>query len=159
LAASECGEGHLSDVGKHMQTLRNEWSTDLLRGRRLLIVDDHHDTARLLQVFLSSLGLEVHVAEGYAEAMKVAEGLDLDVLVSDLSLFDGDGCDLMRALRAKMGSLHGIAVTGCGLTKDRDRCREAGFTDFLLKPISLDDLEAAIRRDVARLETVKTAVQ
>jgi CheY-like chemotaxis protein len=85
----------------------------------------------------------VQTAGSVAEALKAAEGADFDVLVSDLGLPDGTGCELMRQIRDRH-PLRGIAMSGYGMEEDVRRSREAGFSEHLVKPVDIASLERAI---------------
>jgi PAS domain S-box-containing protein len=110
---------------------------------RLLIVEDHADTALLLKRLLEASGFVVETAGSVAEALKAAEGAHFNVLVSDLGLPDGTGCDLMRQMRERH-PLKGIAMSGYGMEEDVRRSREAGFSEHLVKPVDISSLERAI---------------
>ena len=78
----------------------------------------------------------------------MAQREPFDVLISDIGLPDGDGCEIMRRIRA-IGNMPGIAMSGYGMNEDRRRSREAGFAEHLVKPIDVPQLIAAIRRVTA----------
>jgi len=61
---------------------------------RVLVVDDDRDTAQLLRRLLERRGFVVRVAHSVAMALDAVEEAPIDLLVSDLRLPDGDGCDL-----------------------------------------------------------------
>ncbi len=69
----------------------------------------------------------------------------MDVLVSDMDLPDGKGNDLLRRLRAK-GRLPAIALSGLDRDADVESAREAGFDEYLGKPVSIEQLVDALRR-------------
>ena len=110
---------------------------------RLLIVEDHADTALLLKRLLEGSGFAVETAGSVAEALKVADSAHFDVLVSDLGLPDGSGCELMRQMRDRH-PLKAIAMSGYGMEEDVRRSREAGFSEHLVKPVDISSLERAI---------------
>ena len=112
---------------------------------RLLLVEDHHDTARTISRLLRTAGFAVTTASDVASASAAADRESFDVLVSDLGLPDGDGYEIMRRIRATH-SMPGIAMSGYGMNEDRRRSHEAGFSEHLVKPIDLPQLIAAIRR-------------
>ena len=112
---------------------------------RLLLVEDHLDTAQTISRLLRSAGFTVTMASDVASASAAAEGEPFDVVVCDLGLPDGDGYELMRRIRA-IRSVPGIAMSGYGMNEDRRRSREAGFSEHLVKPIDVPQLIAAIRR-------------
>ena len=112
---------------------------------RLLLVEDHADTARTLTRLLRREGFEVVAANDVASAVATAGQETFDVLVSDLGLPDGDGYQVMRAVRA-IRLVPGIAMSGYGMEEDIQRSRDAGFTEHLVKPINIPQLIASIRR-------------
>jgi PAS domain S-box-containing protein len=112
---------------------------------RLLLVEDHQDTARTISRLLRSAGFAVTAVSDVAGASVAAHAEPFDVLVSDLGLPDGDGYELMRRIRA-IRSMPGIAMSGYGMNEDRRRSHEAGFSEHLVKPIDVSQLIAAIRR-------------
>jgi DNA-binding response OmpR family regulator len=76
-------------------------------------------------------------------AMEAAERDQFELLISDVGLPDGSGLELITWLRAKSG-IRGIAISGFGMNGDVARSMQAGFSDHLVKPISIEKLEAAI---------------
>ncbi len=84
--------------------------------------------------------------------LRLADGHEFDLLISDLGLPDGSGLDLIRKLRAsRMTPIAGIALSGYGMDDDLRSSREAGFLEHLIKPIDFPGLEAAIRRVAASI--------
>ena len=70
---------------------------------RIMLVEDHHDTAATLLRLLSRRGYEVQSAGSVASALDLAKVFTFDVLVSDIGLPDGTGVDLLRKLREMPG--------------------------------------------------------
>lgn len=122
------------------------------RGLRVLLVDDHHDTLRLLRRIMEGAGYVVTTAATVESALALAEAHTFDVLVSDIGLPDGTGRDLMRVLKERY-DLPGVAMTGYGMDHDVRSSYEAGFDAHLTKPIEVSDLYAAIRRAICRPRT------
>ena len=118
---------------------------------RILLVEDHPDSAEALAHLLSALGHEVEVAGSVAQAL-AADWSAVDVLVSDIGLPDGSGLDLLIEARRRRPEppIKAIALSGYGMESDRERSREAGFHIHLVKPTSLSALEGAIRQVLAR---------
>jgi signal transduction histidine kinase len=113
-------------------------------GRRILLVDDHHDTCLGMRRLLERRGYQVSIAHSVAEALAHARENAFDLIISDLGLPDGTGFDLMEELR-RHGGPPGIALSGYGMEGDVAKSREAGFSEHLIKPVSIDRLEAAMR--------------
>ena len=116
---------------------------------RILLVEDHADTARLMRRLLAIDGHEVRWAADVAAALQLAATFDFDLLLSDLGLPDGTGVDLMRALREKGSLLPGIVLSGYGQDRDIERSLEAGFAAHLVKPLSLQQLHQTMATLVA----------
>jgi CheY-like chemotaxis protein len=112
---------------------------------RLLVVEDHADTARMLGRLLRSSGYEVETAGSVADALRLAESKPFDLLVSDIGLPDATGHDLMRQIRQRYG-VKGIAMTGYGMDEDVRKSLDAGFTDHIIKPVDMAQLQAVIQR-------------
>ena len=113
----------------------------------ILLVEDHADTARALTLLLGRDGYNVRVAANVAEAMRAAEAASFDLLLCDFHLPDGTCLDLMRELPEKAGKgVPAIAITGRDAPGDRDAILAAGFAEHLVKPLSFEQLEAAILR-------------
>lgn len=110
---------------------------------RILVVEDHEDTAEAMRIVLSRLGYDVRVARSLDEARRMA-GEPFDVLVSDLQLPDGTGLDLMRELSVER-PVKGIAMSGFGSEKDVERSLEAGFLRHLVKPVDVHRVVDAIQ--------------
>jgi len=115
------------------------------RRTRLLLVEDHADTARALTRILHAAGMTVVTACDVATALAAFDREPFDLVVSDLGLPDGDGYEVMRAIRARR-IVPGIAMSGYGMDEDIRRTQEAGFAEHLVKPIAVPQLIAAIGR-------------
>lgn len=114
-------------------------------SHKILLVEDHEDTARLMQRLLGMLGYDVHTAGSISEALRASKATQFDLLISDLGLPDGSGNDLMRQV-AQHKPLKAIALSGYGMEEDVRRTQEAGFSAHLTKPINFEQLEVTIRR-------------
>ncbi len=119
----------------------------------LLLVEDHDDTAEALSVLLQDSGFRVTRASSVADALAAAFQAHTDdqesfqLVLSDLGLPDGDGCDLMRVLSKRHG-LKGIALSGYGMDEDIQRALAAGFARHLTKPVDLRHLIDVIREEL-----------
>ena len=112
---------------------------------RLIVVEDHAETAEGLKRFLSAIGYQVFVATDMASALSLASSVQFDVLLSDLGLPDGSGWELLKRLSAER-RIRAIAFSGYNSPADRQRSAEAGFLEHLAKPLAPDQLCAAIDR-------------
>jgi PAS domain S-box-containing protein len=114
-------------------------------GCRILFVEDHDDTRRVMERLLIHIGCDVTSAGSVQEALSIGETEPFDLLVSDLGLPDGCGAQIMEELKSRT-SIRGIAISGLGEQEDLRRSREAGFEMHLIKPINFATLKEAIIR-------------
>jgi excisionase family DNA binding protein len=114
---------------------------------RILLVDDHLDTLKMLRRLLEGAGHVVTAADCVAGAVRAADDAgQLDLLISDIGLPDGTGLDLMREIRGRHPCLPAIALTGYGMEQDLRNSEQAGFGAHLTKPIDFNALKAAISK-------------
>jgi signal transduction histidine kinase/CheY-like chemotaxis protein len=123
------------------------------KGFRLLLVEDHEDTAATLGRLLSQSGYTVQTAATFDAALRQLEEAEFDLLVSDIGLPDGSGLELMpKFLDAAAGRpIAGIALSGFGMPEDLERSRAAGFEVHLTKPVDFGLLRKALARVTAKL--------
>jgi PAS domain S-box-containing protein len=112
-------------------------------GRRLLLVEDHGDSAEMLTLLLQSEGYEVTVARSKREGL--ARVGECDLVISDIGLPDGTGLEFI-AEASRQRPVPGIALSGFGGQQDIQRSLQAGFAEHLTKPVDFDRLIAAVRR-------------
>lgn len=119
-----------------------------LEGVRILLVDDYANSADLYQLVLEQLGATVTVAYSVGEALDAFDRALYDVVVSDISLPDGDGYDLLQTIRdhaSKRGrSIPAIALTARAFPKDREAALAAGFAKHCPKPCTPNALAEAV---------------
>ena len=111
---------------------------------RILLVEDHQDSADMLSQLLTLHDYEMTVARSVQEALAAASR-EFDLLISDIRLPDGSGLELMRRLRENQ-NIRGIAISGFGTEEDRQRSLEAGYGTHLTKPVDFNRLLEAIER-------------
>jgi CheY-like chemotaxis protein len=119
-----------------------------LSGLRVLVAEDDHDSLEFLRTFLGRQGAAVAAAVSGKDAL-ASIALELpDVVLSDIEMPDGDGYELVRALRAapdaRRRGLPIVAVTAYGRLEDRIRLLSAGFNMHLTKPVDPSELVAVI---------------
>jgi CheY-like chemotaxis protein len=116
-----------------------------------LVVEDHPDTRRALEMFLQLLGHQTKLAADIKEALETAAASShFDLLLSDLRLPDGNGWDLLRRLEgAGWRPKHAIAISGWGSETDLAKSKSAGFQAHLIKPLAPEALKMALE-DLAK---------
>jgi signal transduction histidine kinase len=115
------------------------------RRARLMIVEDHLDTASLMSRLLKSAGYHVSTAHSAASALQLADTEPFDVVLCDIGLPDATGYDLMARMKERH-TIKGIALSGYGMEEDLQRSSAAGFEEHLVKPVNMTQLEAVIQR-------------
>ena len=116
---------------------------------RILLVEDHADTAHALTRLLRSRNYEVKAAHSVQDALEAAKNEPFDVYLCDLGLPDGTGLDFVTAVR-KMNATPAIALTGFGMQQDIERALASGFVAHLTKPLNLQKLESEIQDQLRR---------
>lgn len=117
---------------------------EILRGKRVLLVDDDEIIRILLTEMLNNLGCTASVAKDGDTAVAMALSHDYDVLLMDLQMPRLDGYTATRMLREAGCNLPIIAITASALRKDHDKTRAAGMQAHINKPIEIADLRKAL---------------
>ncbi|GAA6130328.1 ATP-binding protein [Halopseudomonas sabulinigri] len=117
-------------------------------GQRLLLVEDNAVNQMVAKGMLSRLGYEVDLAEHGEIALNLLEENDYALVLMDCNMPVLDGYETSRRLRAdpRWQNLPIIALTANALHEDRQRCQEAGMSDYLAKPFKREDLQAILQR-------------
>jgi DNA-binding response OmpR family regulator len=134
---------------------------------RLLIVEDERDLANALRIGLVREGYAIDVANSITEASDKLAQNAYDVALLDITLPDGDGLDLARAVRTgDLDCLTGpdlrlVMLTARGRLVDRVRGLDVGADDYLVKPFALAELtarlRAVLRREISGTSSVLAA--
>ncbi len=117
---------------------------------RILLVEDHGDTGKIIQRILRNSGYQVDHARTAAEAWNYFEAGSYDLIVSDVGLPDENGIELMRRMCGLRPETRGICLSGYGRDEDIAACREAGFQEHLTKPIDFNRLQTVVSKVLAR---------
>lgn len=117
---------------------------------RVLVVDDEPDMLELIADVLRRDGLNVDAASTGAEARQLAERSRPDLVVADLHLPDGNGLDVVDDLRDSVGRVPTVVITGLGDTDAAAEACRRGCIDFITKPLDVDRLREAVRRELDR---------
>jgi len=112
---------------------------------KVLCVDDQLETREWLRFTLARRGAQVQTATGVREALGMLEDFCPHLVLCDIGMPESDGYDLLAAIQARHLPISAIAITGFAFAGERDRAREAGFTDFLPKPIEPERLYRAVQ--------------
>jgi CheY-like chemotaxis protein len=115
---------------------------------KILVVEDHGDTRRVLTGLLGHFGHSISAADTVESAVAFVKAKRFDAIVSDLALPDGSGCDVIREAKRRQ-DLAGVALTAHGEDEDVARGREAGFDYHLTKPVDFGQLRNVLEQIVS----------
>jgi len=124
-------------------------------GRKVLIVEDEPDMARLVQTHLHDNGFEADIAGNAANALRLFKQGRYQLVVLDLMLPDSDGLSLCRQLRGTEEYVAILMLTAKSTELDRVLGLEMGADDYLTKPFSLPELIARIKALYRRMEALR----
>jgi CheY-like chemotaxis protein len=114
------------------------------RPVRILLVEDHADSAFALKRALSQSGHDVILASTVADAKALVSSDPFELILCDIGLPDGTGLDFIRHVRS-FSQVPAVALTGFGMESDVKECLDAGFNMHLTKPINLQRLSDVIQ--------------
>lgn len=111
--------------------------------RRILVIEDNHDSAEVLQTFLEINGHETVIRYSGESGLETAKQIAPDVIICDISLSGKmDGYEVAEEIRrhAQTQSVLLIALSGYGRSEDKEKSKAAGFDKHLTKPTDFDAL-------------------
>jgi len=124
-----------------------------LAGAKVLIIDDDIRNIYSLTSVLETYGITVLHAEGGAEGISILQQTpDIDAVLIDIMMPEMDGYETMQEIRSRpsMAEIPLISVTAKAMKGDRQKCLEAGASDYIAKPVDIDLLLALLRVWVGR---------
>ncbi|RYG53124.1 MAG: response regulator, partial [Chitinophagaceae bacterium] len=143
---------HLVENGEGKQTKPSNTKLgglhEVLKGRKVLVVDDDVRNIFSLSKALEKFHVTVVTATDGKEALeKLSENKDIDVVLLDMMMPLMDGYETARKIREQKEykDLPVIAVTAKAMTGDREKCIQAGASDYITKPVDTDQLLSLLR--------------
>ena len=125
--------------------------SDHLRGVRVVLVEDHDDSRELLAMILEQCGAVVVSAPSARTGLQAVLENRPDVVVSDIGMPGEDGYWLIREVHSRVGALPAVAVTGFSDRYHPKQAKEAGFQEYLNKPVDPERLCGAVAKVLDRL--------
>jgi len=122
-----------------------------LTGRKVLVVDDDVRNIFALTGALESQGMEVLFEENGPDAIRTLQNsTGIEVVLMDVMMPEMDGFETMRRIREMPGfsNLPIIALTAKAMAGDREKCIEAGATDYIAKPVDIPRLFSLIKKEI-----------
>ncbi|CAM4065648.1 response regulator [Flavobacterium antarcticum] len=139
---------HLMEDGKQDNIKKLNKVNNLLHGKTVLVVDDDVRNIYSLTKALESVKMKVVTAIDGNEAIKAMhENSNIDVVLLDMMMPNMDGYETATVIRKnkEWKNLPVIAVTAKAMTGDRDKCINAGASDYITKPVDVDQLLSLLR--------------
>jgi HAMP domain-containing protein/signal transduction histidine kinase/CheY-like chemotaxis protein len=133
---------------KRKMVERLHGSTEALRGRKVLVVDDDARNIFALTTILENHEMEVLSATNGRQAIGIIERTpDLGVVLMDIMMPEMDGYETMREIRKepRLRTLPILALTAKAMKGDREKCLEAGASDYIAKPVNTEQLLSLLR--------------
>jgi CheY-like chemotaxis protein len=132
----------------------------LLAGRKVVVIDDDIRNIFSLTSALEEHGVELHYAESGRSGIEILQRLpDADAVLVDIMMPGMDGYQTIQEIRSMptFNNLPVIAVTAKAMKGDRQKCIEAGASDYVAKPVDIDQLVSVLRVWFQRAEQSRTA--
>ncbi len=117
------------------------------KSLRILVVEDHVDTLRVVARLLDHFGHKISVANSTQTALEFLQSNVFDVILSDISLPDGSGYEVVSKAKEKQ-AVKAVALTGFDGEEDIRRGKEAGFDFHLSKPVDFHELRTVLNQFV-----------
>jgi two-component system cell cycle response regulator DivK len=116
--------------------------------KKILIAEDRPSSRELIRTVLEGCGYSVSEASDGREAVEVAKRENPDLLIVDLQMPALDGLGVLAELRRdeRFADVPIVALTASAMQGDRERALEAGFTEYITKPVNLRFLREEITR-------------
>jgi CheY-like chemotaxis protein len=140
----------IADLPKEKQVMleRIHGSSEVLRGRKVLVADDDARNIFALASLLENHEMEVITATSGRMAIElVAQTPDLSIVLMDIMMPDMDGYETIRHIREdpRFRTLPILALTAKAMKGDREKCLDAGASDYISKPVDTDHLLSLMR--------------
>jgi CheY-like chemotaxis protein len=123
-------------------------SSEVLQGKKVLVVDDDARNIFALTTILENQEMEVLSATNGRQAIELIKRTgDLSVVLMDIMMPEMDGYETMREIRkdTQFRTLPILALTAKAMKGDREKCLEAGASDYIAKPVNTEQLLSLLR--------------
>jgi CheY-like chemotaxis protein len=146
------GDSPVVDSDANDQELLLNESESIVKGKRVLLVEDNDINQELCQDILNSFEVKIEVANNGQEALLLLANRDFDVILMDCQMPVMDGYEATRQIRKqdKFRNIPIIAMTANAMSADRKRVLEVGMSDHLPKPFNPDKMIITLAKWIQR---------
>ena len=124
-----------------------------MHSENVLIVDDSEDTREILQRNLNEWGFKTYTADSVQRAVEILGEVVIDLVITDVVMPEQDGFELLRHVRENYKGLDVLVVTGYPHIEDAVRAMKRGAGEYLTKPFTNDEVEAAVMRAISKVRS------
>jgi CheY-like chemotaxis protein len=139
---------------------RDKHEDSVLAGRKVLVIDDDIRNIFSLASALEEYGIELSYAESGRAGLDLLDAQsDAHAVLVDIMMPDMDGYETIREIRSRpqASDLPIVAVTAKAMKGDRQKCIQAGASDYVSKPVDIDHLVSVLRVSIQRADAIKLA--
>ena len=147
-------------AGAKAKLNQNKHEDPVLTGRKIVVIDDDIRNIFSLASALEEYGIELSYGESGRAGLDVLDAqAEVDVVLVDIMMPDVDGYETIREIRARPGlaDLPIVAVTAKAMKGDRQKCIQAGASDYVSKPVDIDHLVSVLRVSIQRADAMRMA--
>ncbi|MEZ6048930.1 MAG: response regulator [Planctomycetaceae bacterium] len=131
------------------QSIEEKPATNIrFAGQKVLLAEDGETNRKLIRLLLERAGLTVTTAENGQIAVRLVEKHEYDLILMDMQMPVMDGYRAASELRAKGYQVPIIALTAHAMKGDEEKCRDAGCSGYLTKPVNENRLIEAIKKSL-----------
>jgi DNA-binding response OmpR family regulator len=126
-----------------------------MKNAKVLLIEDNEDASEIISIFLSDNGFSVDTVFTATDGVAYLKNNTYDIVILDINLPDFDGFEVLKSLKNKI-SLPIIVTSAFADTKSKVLSFKYGASDYMVKPIDLEELEARIWVQLSKSSEIKT---
>lgn len=136
-----------NNTGQGEDDAEIQQEANILSGKKVIVVDDDRRNIYALSKALKKEGMEITTAENGQECLEIMKKTKADIVLMDIMMPVMDGFETMKRVRDMESGrdIPIIALTAKAMKGDREKCLEAGASDYVSKPLKLDQLLSVMR--------------
>ena len=138
-----------ASFGETANHVLRAFDPSLRKTKRVLIAEDNPINQEITLRMLEKAGYQAQAVANGCEVLELINNTRFDLILMDCQMPEMDGYDATREIRRKGIKLPVIALTACAFKYDREKCLDAGMTDFVAKPVTKEELIRVVDRWIA----------